>query len=242
MQEYPCNSTEAFQTTGEDNFIAPSIVMEARKSTTEPYGALIVGVDPARYGDDRTSIIRRKGRVAYKLESYSKKDTMEVAGLVHRIIIEEQPTKVCIDIGGLGAGVFDRLKELGHTNVIVPVNGGSSPLDEKRYLNKRAEMWGEMKEWLMDLPCQIPDNDSLHADLCCVKYKFDSKTRLQLERKEEMKKRGIRSPDEADSLSLTFACPETSFTENKAKQYNTIAKTLANNSQKIDRLKKAAYR
>lgn len=241
MQEYPCNPTEAFQTTGEDNFIAPSIVMEARKCTAEPYGSLIVGVDPARYGDDRTSIIRRKGRVAYKLESYAKKDTMEVAGLVHRIIIEEQPTRVCIDIGGLGAGVFDRLKELGHNNVIVAVNGGSSPLDEKRYINKRAEMWGEMKEWLMDLPCQIPDNDSLHADLCCVKYKFDSKTRLQLERKEEMKKRGIRSPDEGDALALTFSFPSSALTTNKAKQYEHIAKSLANTTNKIDRLKKKAY-
>ncbi|HEX4371996.1 MAG TPA: hypothetical protein VHZ50_01705, partial [Puia sp.] len=68
MQEYPCNSTEAFQTTGEDNFIVPSIVMTARKACVEKYGPLIIGVDPARYGDDRTSILRRQGRVAFGLE------------------------------------------------------------------------------------------------------------------------------------------------------------------------------
>lgn len=242
MQEYPCNSTEAFQTTGEDNFITPSLVMAARKNHADKYGPLVVGVDPARYGDDRTAIIRRQGRVAYGLESYSKKDTMEVAGLVHRIIMEEQPAKVCIDIGGLGAGVFDRLKELGHSDVIVAVNGGASPLDDRRYFNKRAEMWGIMKDWIIDLPCQIPDNDSLHADLCCVKYKFDSKSRLLLERKEEMKKRGIRSPDEADALALTFACPDTALTHHKSTQYTNIAKSFSNSSNRIDRLKRAAYK
>jgi hypothetical protein len=242
MQEYPCTSTEAFQTTGEDNFILPNVVMSARISTADRYGPLIVGVDPARFGDDRTSIVRRMGRVAFGLESYLKKDTMEVAGIVHRIIIEEKPAKVCIDIGGLGAGVYDRLKELGHGNVIVSVNGGATPLDGKRYVNKRAEMWSEMKQWLIDRPCQIPDNDSLHADLCCVKYKYDSNSRLQLEKKEDMKRRGIRSPDEGDALALTFACPDTALTENKAKQYMNIAKSLANTNNKIDRLRKAAYR
>lgn len=241
MQEYPCTSTEAFQTTGEDNFISPATVMAARKGIVDRYGHLIIGVDPARYGDDRTSIIRRMGRFAFGLESYHKKDTMEVAGIVHRIIIQEQPNKVCIDIGGLGAGVFDRLKELGHGNVIVAVNGGSTPLDAKRYFNKRSEMWGEMRQWLMDLPCQIPDNDSLHADLCSVKYKFDSNSRLQLERKEDMKKRGIRSPDEGDALALTFACPDTALSETKAKQHVSIAKDLGMASAHIDRLRKKAY-
>ncbi|HEX4373924.1 MAG TPA: hypothetical protein VHZ50_11530, partial [Puia sp.] len=84
-------------------------------------------------------------------------------------------------------------------------------------------------------------NNSLHADLCSIRYKFDSKTRLQLERKEDMKKRGIRSPDEADALALTFACPDTAFRETKAKHYNNVAKTLNSTANRIDRLKKAAY-
>jgi hypothetical protein len=242
MQEYPCNATEAFQTTGEDNFIAPDLVMSARKCSAEAYGALVVGVDPARFGDDRTSIIRRKGRVAYGLDSHAKKDTMEIAGLVHRIIVEEQPARVCIDIGGLGAGVYDRLKELGHEEVIVAVNGGATPLNQKLYFNKRAEMWGLTKEWLLDMPCQIPDNDSLHADLCGPKYKFDSKTRLLLEKKEDMKKRSIRSPDEGDALALTFAVPDQALIESKKKTYDNIAKSMASGFNALDRLKKAAYR
>lgn len=241
MQEYPCTATEAFQTTGEDSFILPDLVVHARKAKTERYGPLIIGVDPARFGDDRTSIIRRMGRTAYGIESHIKKDTMEVTGIVHRIITTERPARVCIDIGGLGAGVFDRLKELGHGEIIIAVNGGSIPLDNIKYVNKRAEMWGLMKEWLYDAPCQIPDKDSLHADLCGVKYKYDSKSRLILERKEDMKKRGIRSPDEADALSLTFACPDTALFENRKQNDTHIAKTVMSGFHAIDRLKKNAY-
>ena len=211
MQEYPCSAVEAFQTTGIDSFISPDLVMKARNARPEPVGPIVLGVDPARFGEDRTSMIFRCGRVAYGMVSYEKKDTMEVAGLVHKLIKEQPPgypiAKVFIDVGGLGAGVVDRLKELGYGKLIVAVNGGESPLDATRYMNKRAEMWGEMKAWLVDGPAQIPDSDSLHADLCAPSYKFDSKTRLVLEKKEDMKKRGMRSPDEGDALALTFAHP-----------------------------------
>ena len=208
MQEYPCNATEAFQLTGEDSFISSDIVMKARKFEAEKYGPLVLGVDPARFGDDRTSIIRRQGRVAYGLESYTKKDTMEVVGIVHSIIIKEKPVKVFVDVGGLGAGVVDRLRELVGGDIIVSVNAGSTPLDARRYINKRAEMWALCKEWLMDeAGCQIPDSDSLHADLCGIRYRVDSNSRLVMEQKAEMKKRGVRSPDESDSLCLTFAQP-----------------------------------
>ena len=206
-QEYPCNSTEAFQLTGEDAYIPSSMVMSARKCEAEPYGRLVLGVDPARFGDDRTGIIRRRGRVAFGLESYIKKDTMEVVGIVHKIIEEEKPYKVFVDVGGLGAGVVDRLNELGHRDIVVAVNAGSTSLDARKYSNKRAEMWGSCREWLLDTPCQIPDDNALHADLCGIRYKVDSNSRLVMEQKAEMKKRGVRSSDLADSLCLTFAYP-----------------------------------
>lgn len=240
-QEYPNNATEAFQLTGEDSFIKPSIVMAARKGLAEPYGGLILGVDPARFGDDRSSIIRRKGRVAYGLESYRKKDTMELVGIVVQIINNEKPDKVCIDIGGLGAGVFDRLAELGHRDIIVAVNAGSTPLNQKRYFNKRAEMWGTLLEWLMDNPNQIPDNDTLHADLCNVRYSFDSNSRLKIEKKEDMKKRGIRSPDEADALCLTFALPDIATLNTRQKQEASVARDLAASFSRLDNMKKRAY-
>jgi hypothetical protein len=210
-QEYPNNANEAFILTGEDSYIDSSLVVSARRTKCEEYGPLLIGVDPARFGDDRTSIIFRQGRVAFNLKSYVKKDTMEVAGIVATLIKEHDPARVFVDVGGLGAGVVDRLFELGFRDVVMPINAGSSPLDANKYKNKRAEMWGEMKAWLSEPPIQIPDSDSLHSDLCGIKYKFDSNSRLVMESKEDMKKRGIRSSDEADALALTFALPDSAL-------------------------------
>ena len=240
--QYPFTSVEAFQSPDEDNFIPAELVVKARNNECEPYGPLLIGCDPARFGDDRTSIIRRRGRVAYGLESYIKKDTMEVAGILHRIIKNESPSKVFIDVGGLGAGVYDRLKELGHGDIIVAVNSGNTPLDQERYINLRGEMWGLMRDWLQDAPVQIPNIDSLHADLCGIKYRWDSKTRLILERKEDMKKRGVRSPDEAEALALTFVMPEEATFNKRAQEDETIAREVMSGFNTIDRMKKSAYR
>ena len=206
-QEYPNTASEAFQTSGEDGFISPDLVLKARKTEIQDrVGPLLVGVDPARFGSDRTAIIRRKGRAIFSKETYIKKDTMEVTGIIKKIIDTENPDGVFIDVGGLGAGVVDRLKEMGFSN-IYPVNSGEKALDPDLYGNKRAEMWGEGKKWLEDTPCQIPDDDEIQADICGPSYRYDSKTRLFIEKKEDMKKRGLRSPDIADAMFLTFAQP-----------------------------------
>ncbi len=207
-QEYPFTAAEAFQVSGEDTLIRPETVVKARNTKCLGSGPLKIGVDPSRYGDDRTSIIRRRNRAAFSLKSYAKRSTMEVAGIVHSIIREEKPAQVAVDVGGLGAGVLDRLIELGHGDIVVAVNFGGSALNPEKYRNKRAEMWGEMRDWLSgDMPTMVPDSDSLHSDLCAPRYSFDSNTRLVLESKEQMRKRGVRSPDEGDALALTFAEP-----------------------------------
>jgi len=205
-QEYPMTAQEAFQVTGGDTLIQPEPVMRARKYKCLGSGPLKIGVDPARFGDDSTGIIRRRNRAAYKPERHKKKSTMEVAGIVHSIIKDERPAQVAIDVGGIGAGVYDRLIELGHEGVVVAVNFGSASLDPERYRNKRAEIWWEMRDWIAgDLPVMLPDEDGLHADLCGPQYKYDSNQRRILESKENMRKRGLRSPDLADALALTFA-------------------------------------
>jgi hypothetical protein len=237
-QEYPCTAIEAFQISGEDNFIDSSVVLFARKCEVEAVGALIIGVDPARFGDDRSSIIFRRGRKAFDVRSFIKKDTMEIAGIVHNIILEKNPDKVCIDVVGLGAGVYDRLKELGHEKVIVAVNGGSTPLDANKYFNKRAENWALMKEWLSEQPVEIPDIDTLHADLCNIRYTFDSRGRLVMEKKQDMKKRGIRSPDEADALALTFAIPFKAVQESRKKQEENVANVVMGQFIKLQNLRR----
>lgn len=211
-QEYPATAAEAFETSGADSYIGPALVAKARKAQAAGSGALVIGVDPARFGDDTTSIIRRQGRRAFDLERYKGKDTMEVAGLVARIIEAEKPRRVFVDVGGLGAGVYDRLKELGYCGwdgVVEGVNSGEKPIlpdGDKKYLNRRGEMWGEMKAWLCDpAGVQIPDDDVLHGDLTAPRYSYDSLQRLKLERKEDMRSRGLPSPDSGDALALTFA-------------------------------------
>jgi hypothetical protein len=192
--------------------------LRARKAVVpHPVGPVICGVDPARFGDDTTDIILRRGRVAFNLERYAKKDTMEVAGICRLRLQQKDPYIDCmfIDVGGLGAGVYDRLKEMGFCENkmgygprVRPVNYGGAPADQLRYRNKRAEMWAEMKEWLEDtLPVQIPDDDVLHRDLMGPGYKYDSATRLLLESKDDMRKRGVMSPNSADALCETFAEP-----------------------------------
>lgn len=214
-QEYPATSAEAFQVSGLDPYIPAELVMQARTiDIKNPVGEKKLGVDCARYGDDRSSITFRQGRKVPWMRPYTKKSTMQLAGLVVQAIKEVGADQCAIDVGGLGAGVFDRVLEIvespewdGPNCEVVPVNSSESPIDEKRYMNKRAEMWGCVKDWLTAVPVEVPDSDELQADLTQIRYAYDSDNRLKMEKKEDMKKRGFRSTDLADSLGLTFAKP-----------------------------------
>ncbi len=218
-QEYPCNPQEAFQTTGEDVFITSEVAMKAAKweDLHDDHGLLLVGVDPARFGDDRSAIIRRRGRKIFGKQTYIKYDTMQIAGICHNILMKEDVHKMFIDVIGLGAGVYDRLKELGHEERIIAVNVSQTPRDQDKYANTRAELWGEFRQFLADMPVQIPDDSELLSDICSVRYKFDSKGRLLIERKEDMKKRGVRSPDCAEAAILTFYYPDSVYQLKDAK-------------------------
>lgn len=220
MQEYPATAAEAFQTTGHDSFIKPSDVLRARKAKLEPHGPLVIGVDPSRMGKDRFSVARRRGRVCTEITSKSKLDNVAGATYVRGIIDNEHPEKVFIDVGGQGAGVYDILVSWGppYNKVCAAVNFGSEPIEPDVTLedgtvrpgpkNRRAEMWAGVRDWLkQDGGADVPDKDSLQADLCAPGYKYDIQQRFTLESKESMAKRGIRSPDEGDALALTFAAP-----------------------------------
>ena len=166
---------------------------------------------------------------------------MEIVGILHQIIVRENPDKVFVDIGGLGSGIVDRLHELGFKDLVVGVNSGSNPLDQQSYLNKRSEMWASFKKWLLDYPCEIPDNDELHADICSTRYKFDSLTRLVMEPKADMKKRGIRSSDTADACMLTFAYPISAFNKNEVEEGKKKAKMIMSNFKKVQMTKQRAF-
>lgn len=174
---------------------------------------LILGVDVARFGDDQTVICARRGRKVYPLSKFRELDTMQVAGQVAAVIAKLKPRLVNIDVGAMGAGVVDRLREQGYD--VRGVNFGGSPTDKVKYANKRAEMWGEMAEWLKE-GGEIPDDYELKQDLIGPEYSYTSAQQLLLEKKETMKKRGLNSPDCADALALTFAAPVSATAE-----YNT---------------------
>jgi len=141
---------------------------------------------------------------------------MEVAGICVRILTDAvtgNPTDVdmmFIDVGGLGAGVYDRLVELGYEEDgrICAVNSANRSLQDDRHSNKRAEMGVNMRDWF-EMPggVDIEDLDVLQADICGPRFDYDSSGRYVLEKKKDMKKRGLESPDFFDSLGLTFAEP-----------------------------------
>lgn len=208
-QEYPGSAAEAFAAVADESLISPHLVTAAqiKKVGLEPVGAKIGGCDPARFGDDRTAFIFRQGRIVHKLKFVKGHDVMEVTGLCVNFLKEWQLDKLFIDVVGLGAGIVDRLRELGYGSVIIPVNAASIPSNKDRYLNLRAEMWDKMRQWFADAPVEIPSDQALVTDLTCPQYSFDSNGRLKIESKDEIKKRGLQSPDLADALALTFAYP-----------------------------------
>lgn len=211
-QEYPATPDMAFQRVGHRAIVNTLAVAKARKinpAHLKAMGAHVVGVDPARFGDDDTAIIHRQGRKAWGLRKIHGYDTMQVAGVVVRMLEDDKTIKmVFIDIGGLGAGVYDRLVELGYGDRVTAVNFGSSASDERKYFNKRSEMWGEAAEWIADIitPC-LPDDDGLHADLTAPGYSHSSNGQIKLDSKEKIKKELGKSPDAGDALALTFALP-----------------------------------
>ena len=220
MQEYPATAQEAFQVTGHDSFIKSAPVLKARKLGMEGFGPLVVGADPARFGDDTFSVAWRQGRKVIKTESKEKLDTVAGANWLKKIIDRDKPKKLFVDIGGQGAGVYDVLVSYGepYSEIAVPINFGSEPQDTEIILpdgserpgpkNRRAEMWYRSREWLNQPGgADIPDDNLLQRDACGPGYKYDVNQRLVLESKQEMRKRGINSPDRWDAIALTFAEP-----------------------------------
>ncbi|MBE6467055.1 MAG: PBSX family phage terminase large subunit [Alphaproteobacteria bacterium] len=189
--------------------IAPTDVKHAFESKISSCDSpLVIGLDIARFGDDSTVFCFRRGRYCQRFEVLKKQDTVSIANYCQGIIQAHNPARVFLDVGGIGAGVYDILYSRGFRSTIRAINFGSKAILEDRYVNRRAEMWDNARAWLcQELPVQLPCDDELLNDLCSVNKKYDSLGRLQLESKDEIKKRLGRSPDKADAFVLTFAEP-----------------------------------
>lgn len=197
------------QVQGNNKLISAKIVRDAfepkMSSSSSP---LVIGLDIARFGDDKTTFCFRRGRLCLQFLSYEKLDNVEVANVATNFIMEKKPQRIFMDIGGQGAGVYDILKDRGFGEVIRAVYFGEKAIAKNRYFNRRAEMWDKLREWLLSTPPpQLPYDEELLSELIAINKKFDARGRLQLEDKDELKKRIGRSPDRADALALSFAEP-----------------------------------
>jgi len=202
-----------FPRIGSMQFISEELVNEAclREVQTHLHDPFIIGVDVARFGDDASVIYFRKGRDArtHPPLVFRGLDTMQLAARVAEQHSYFRSDAIFIDGGGVGGGVVDRCRQL-HVPVFEVQFGGKPDradvnADSAKYANKRAEMWGCMREWLSI--GAIPNDADIRGQLTSPQYGFNGKDEIQLERKEDMKRRGQASPDVADGLALTFAWP-----------------------------------
>jgi phage terminase large subunit len=188
---------------------------QANQVKAEAFDERVIGVDVARFGDDKSCIYYRWGRdgAPEPYERLAKIDTMQLAARVADRIQRWQPDAVFVDDGGVGGGVVDRLHQLGFSLVRGVNFGGKSDYQRtgEKAANKRSEMWLTAREWLKT--GSLPIDDVLSAELTGPLFKYDSNNAIVLERKEDMKKRGIPSPDVADAFCLTFAYPVQSSQE-----------------------------
>lgn len=195
-----------FSASGDDQLMSLTDVNEAcrrhLRKEDYTYAPKVLGVDPARFGGDRSVIFARQGLLAHPPKVYRGIDNMTLADKVAQEIERFRPDAVFIDAGN-GAGVIDRLRQLHHDVIEVHFSGHPS---HARYLNKRAEMWFEMRDWLR-AGGAIPDLVDLKQDLAAPTYKFTPADKIQLESKDDIKGRGLPSPDLGDALALTFAFP-----------------------------------
>lgn len=192
-------------------FIARDVVDDAMaREVAPPRGeSVVVGVDPARFGSDSSVIFTRHGRDgrAWPPIRLRGVDTMTLAARTaeHVNFLRSAGHHVLINVdgGGVGGGVIDRLRSVGFE--VNEVQFGARAMDPKKWANRRAEIWGAMRDWLKI--GTLPQDEDLAVDLTSPEYGYTKQDQIQLERKESMKARGLASPDSADALAVTFAVP-----------------------------------
>jgi hypothetical protein len=200
-QEFLCDFSASV-----DNILIPIDIVTTAASRVYmdnevDFGVRVMGIDVARYGNDRSAICKRQGLRCFPVRTILHLDNMTFAGIVAEEINTFKPDAVFVD-SGRGEGVIDRLRQL-HFQVM-EINFGGRALEPNKYENRRVEMWDKMREWIVQGGA-IPNDNELKSELSAPMYMFDAHGRKVLESKEKMKERGLRSPDLADSLALTFA-------------------------------------
>ena len=188
------------------HLISESITRDIDPSTDD----VIWGLDVARHGNDRTALAKRQGNTLLeKIKTWKNKDLMETVGIVvseyEALPYSKRPTEILIDSIGLGAGVADRLQEMNLNCQITAVNVAELPSMQDKYMRLRDELWFLVRGWFESRDVKIIDDEELIAELTTPSFSFMSNGKIKVESKEQMKKKGHKSPDLADALCLTFA-------------------------------------
>lgn len=199
-----------FPTQSDDVLLPLYLVEEATKRDVEasPTAPVVWGVDVARFGGDRSAVAKRQGNVLIEpIKTYQGRDIMEMAGIVlseyEAAPYRLRPQSIYIDAIGIGAGLADRLRELDLPAVAISVSETASLKD--RFNRLRDELFWNAREWFEARDCHIPSDDTLIQEITAIRYKYLSNGKLKVESKDEMKRRGQRSPDVADAFVLSFA-------------------------------------
>lgn len=192
-----------FPSAGVDTLIPLYRIEEAHKRELQPVGENVLGVDPARYGSNMMVIAHRKGQVIRIIERIPKCSITEAAGYVIKALRDTKAEKAAIDTVGLGAGVYDSLREQGYP--VIEAVAGANALNKDDFSNARAEWYGLLRDDCESGNIDLDESDEdLTAQLSDIKWKPDSKGRLVIESKEDMMKRGVASPDDADAAAMTY--------------------------------------
>lgn len=173
-----------------------------REFEEEDEPLIVLGQDIARFGDDSSVSIVRSGKKVIWFQQWAKSDLMDTTGRIVNLIDRFNPHQINIDIIGIGAGVYDRLVELKYRPT--PVNVAEAVSEKDKFTNLRAKIYFDLHKKFEDGEIGIPDDIELIAQLSGIKYKYNSRGQLQIESKEDMRKRGVKSPDKADALALSF--------------------------------------
>ncbi len=198
-----------FPDRGEDNLIAISDIDDATyplgevPAATGGYEPVILGVDVARFGVDRSVIMARRGDVVVDVRVFHGIDTEDLAGRVRNTALALDASGVNVDEVGMGAGVVDKLRNEGAP--VQGINGSNSPIREAVVCaNLRAEGYWTLARRFREHSIRIPRDAELIAELASLRYRYNSRGKVLMESKEDMKRRGLPSPDKADALMLAF--------------------------------------
>jgi hypothetical protein len=196
---------------GDDDTVIPMELIELamhRDVAVSSTARVVWGLDVARFGSDRSALCKRQGNaVTEPVKTWKNLDLMQLTGAVvgewEALPPSQRPHEIMVDSIGLGAGVVDRLREL--KLPAIGINVSESPAMGGTYRNLKAELWHKAKAWLEKRDCLMPKDEVLMAELATCRYFFTSSGKIQIEGKDEIRKRGLNSPDKADAFCLTFA-------------------------------------